>query len=56
MERPGFITTWIRKMRKTVYLFLIASFLAMMTFTVASSLCDPFYGMSEEVLAQGDYK
>lgn len=40
-------------MRKFLYSIGIASFLAMLIFTIASSLSNPFSGMSEEALAQG---
>lgn len=40
-------------MRKLIYGLGIAGFLAMMTFTVATSISNPFYGMSEIVLAMG---
>ncbi len=39
-------------MRKLIYSLGIASFLAMMIFTVATSLTNPFYGMSEAAIAQ----
>ena len=39
-------------MRKTIYAFGIATFLAMFIFTIATSLTNPFYGMSEAALAQ----
>lgn len=39
-------------MRNVIYSIGIASFLACMTFTVATSLTNPFYGMSEAALAQ----
>jgi len=39
-------------MRKIIYAFGIATFLAMFVFTIATSLTNPFYGMSEAALAQ----
>lgn len=39
-------------MRKIIYAFGIATFLAMFIFTIATSLTNPFYGMSTEVLAK----
>lgn len=39
-------------MRNVIYSIGIASFLACMTFTIATSLTNPFYGMSEAALAQ----
>lgn len=39
-------------MRNSIYFMGIASFLACMIFTVATSLTNPFYGMSESALAQ----
>ena len=39
-------------MRKIIYAFGIATFLAMFIFTIATSLTIPFYGMSEAALAQ----
>ncbi len=39
-------------MRKTIYALGIASFLAMLIFTIATSLTNPFYGMSEAAIAQ----
>src|SRR5690606_28476336 len=39
-------------MRKIIYAFGIATFLAMFIFTIATSLTNPFYGMSEAALAQ----
>lgn len=40
-------------MRNLLYFLGITSFLAMMIFTVATSLTNPFYGMSKAALAQG---
>jgi len=39
-------------MRKIIYAFGIATFLAMFIFTIATSLTNPFYGMSEAAMAQ----
>lgn len=39
-------------MRNLIYFMGIASFLACMIFTVATSLTNPFYGMSESALGQ----
>ena len=39
-------------MRKTIYAFGIATFLAMLIFTIATSLTNPFYGMTEAAIAQ----
>lgn len=40
-------------MRKILYSIGIAGFMAMLIFTIATSLSNPFYGMSEAALAQG---
>ncbi len=40
-------------MRNMLYFLGITSFLAMMIFTVATSLTNPFYGMSAAAIAQG---
>jgi len=40
-------------MRNFLYSIGITGFLAMMVFTLATSLSNPYYGMSEEALAQG---
>ena len=39
-------------MRKNIYAFGIATFLPMFIFTIATSLTNPFYGMSEAAIAQ----
>ena len=42
----------LRPMRKIIYAFGIATFLAMFIFTIATSLTNPFYGMSEAAIAE----